>query len=295
MSGLTPDTSELDARYKSLTDPELLKLAAEGGFTGEAGQLLQRELARRKLSAGEAKRRFAPEWLDEAEVGAVGKLVLTDGKQLTAQLTALDYEEGQVSVYVIADHPASRTRPRESRTVPFEEIISFQVQPRAQESETFSDPCRNNGFKPARFAFFTLLFLLTTLGSIPLFLSLKDRPFGFQVASLIVYTLAQVFFTFAHTRGMPPFMLSCPAVLQEVPELVRRHWGFLLALFGLQTALLTVQPHLPDWWNVPGRKGGTAFEAAMLLGCIGIGVTQVYMNRSILERAHQDFPARNGY
>ncbi|MGA3227962.1 MAG: hypothetical protein ABSC65_29630 [Acidobacteriaceae bacterium] len=42
-----PDTKAFDQHYTALSDEELLKLAAEGGFTAEAAQLLR--------DAGQAK------------------------------------------------------------------------------------------------------------------------------------------------------------------------------------------------------------------------------------------------
>ena len=45
-----PDTKAFDQHYRALSDEELLKLAAEGGFTAEAAQLLGKELARRNLT-----------------------------------------------------------------------------------------------------------------------------------------------------------------------------------------------------------------------------------------------------
>jgi hypothetical protein len=56
---------EVDAYYKALTDQAILKLRAEGGFTEGAEQRLDKELARRGLTPGEAKREYAPEWLDK--------------------------------------------------------------------------------------------------------------------------------------------------------------------------------------------------------------------------------------
>ena len=60
----------LDAYYKTLTGQELLKLSAEGGLTAEAEQRLGKELVRRGLTPEEAKRKYAPEWFDKADVGS---------------------------------------------------------------------------------------------------------------------------------------------------------------------------------------------------------------------------------
>ncbi|MGA3100270.1 MAG: hypothetical protein ABSD61_00275 [Terracidiphilus sp.] len=69
-----PDAGGLDTEYKTLTDLELLKLRVNGGFRLEAEQVLDKELARRNLTSDEAKRYFAPEWLDKANASTVGVL-----------------------------------------------------------------------------------------------------------------------------------------------------------------------------------------------------------------------------
>jgi hypothetical protein len=143
----------------------------------------------------------------------------------------------------------------------------------------------------------TTLFLSMTVGSLPLFVLLMKKPYGFQVASAIVYTIFAVFFTFARTgtrpgRDLPPYMFTCPAVQPELSRLLRRHLGFLVALFALQTLSLAMRPHLPDWWNTEsGRRGGTPFELALMLLCLGLGYTQVFTNRSVLDRAHRQVNA----
>jgi hypothetical protein len=83
------------------------------------------------------------------------------------------------------------------------------------------------------------LFLCMTFGSLPLFFFLMKRPYGFQAASAIVYTIFAVFFTFARTgtrtgRDIPPYMFTCPAVQRQCSRLLRRHLGFLVALFALR-------------------------------------------------------------
>jgi len=86
------DTKAFDENYRARSDEELLKLAAEGGFTTEAEQVLRTELARRNLTFDEAKRRFAPQWLDKAEAGTLGVLTLANGERLTAQVVGLNDE-----------------------------------------------------------------------------------------------------------------------------------------------------------------------------------------------------------
>jgi hypothetical protein len=159
----------------------------------------------------------------------------------------------------------------------------------------FSDPCRDVSLSNPRFIVLTTIFLCLIVGSLPLFLLLSTRPWGLQAASIITYTLFEVFFTFARTGGgisgpnVPPFKFTCPAVEPQIPRFLWRHLGFLLALFAVQTAMLAVRPHLPAWWNTQDRKGFTPFDGAFFLLCFGLAWTQVRTNRSLLDRAHREF------
>jgi intracellular septation protein A len=145
------------------------------------------------------------------------------------------------------------------------------------------------GVRPslARFVLLVTLFLCLILGTLPLFFLLMKRPYRLQETSAILYTIFAVFFTFAATRGFRPYMFTCPAVQTQVPRLLWRHLGFLVALFALQTAALAVRPNLPDWWNT--ESGGTPFDLALMLLCLGLGYAQVFTNRSLLDRAHREF------
>src|SRR6267142_1388789 len=64
-----PDLKELDEHYRSLSD---------------------KELARRNLTSDDAKRHFAPDWLDKADVGAVGVFKLEGGERVTAEVVGLN-------------------------------------------------------------------------------------------------------------------------------------------------------------------------------------------------------------
>src|SRR5271156_721909 len=98
-----------------------------------------------------------------------------------------------------------------------------------------ADPCRGTSFSFARFVLMATLFLCLTVGSLPLFFLLMKRPYGFQAASAILYTIFGVFFTFARTgsrtgKDLPPYMFTCPAVQPQFSRLLRRHVAFLVAL-----------------------------------------------------------------
>ncbi len=50
-----PNQKTLEKHYENLSDLELLELRTEGGFAPEAEQVLDKELARRGLTPGDAK------------------------------------------------------------------------------------------------------------------------------------------------------------------------------------------------------------------------------------------------
>jgi len=292
------DPIELESHYKTLSDRKLLKLRAEGGFTTDAEQLLNKELARRKLTPDQAKRQFAPDWLDKADFGTVGALTLANGERINIQVVGLNEEGDRLSVQVIPSEGFTRkglrTR-RSHRYIPLHRIASFEPRPDLMEQWPYSDPCRDLSISHPRTDLLTIIFLSMVLGSSTLFLFMVRRPFGLQEASIIAYTLFEVFFTFAHTGGgisggdVPPFKFTCPAVQPQIPRLLWRHLGFLIALFVLQSALLAARPHLPYWWIMKDRKGGTPFDMAFLLLCLGLAWTQVLTNRALLKRAHREF------
>jgi Ca2+/Na+ antiporter len=172
----------------------------------------------------------------------------------------------------------------------------LQHQSRAARPWPHSDPCRGRSFSVARFVLMATLFLCMTVGSLPLFFLLMKRPYGFQGASAIVFTVFVVFFTFARTgtrtgKDIPPYMFTCPAVRPQFSRLLRRHVSFLVVLFALQTAALTTRPNLPNWWNIADRKGTTPFDLALMLLCFGLAYAQVFTNRSLLDRAHRELSA----
>lgn len=160
----------------------------------------------------------------------------------------------------------------------------------------FSDPCRDRTFSPPRFILMTTIFLCLIVGSLPLFLLLTSRPYGLRAASIITYTLFELFFTFARTgtRGgtdLPPFKFKFPAVRRQIPCLLWRHLGFLVALFALQTTMLAARTALPEWWNIKDRRGTTPFDLVLMLVCLGLGYAQVFTSRSLLDRGHREFTA----
>lgn len=290
-----PDQKTLEKHYENLSDLELLKLRADGGFTSEAEHLLDKELARRKLTPDDAKRHFAPDWLEKAVPNTLGILSLQGGERITVEMGWLNEDGDKLSVEVInTDNPSNSAR-RSHRTIPLHRIVSFEPQPHLMEQWPFSDPCRNRKLTAPRFYLFTTIILIGFVGSMPIFLTLIWQPYGLQEASVITYTCLVLFLTFAtHGGGLarttiPGFKFSCPAVKPQLLRLTWLHLGFLAVLFVLQTEMLAARPRLPDWWDTPDRKGSTPFDLVMFFLCFGILWTQIFTNRWLLKRAQRQF------
>ncbi len=81
-------------------------------------------------------------------------------------------------------------------------------------------------------------------------------------------------------------MFTCPVVQSQIPRLLWRHLAFLVALFLLQTPLLTIWRNLPDWWNEGVQW--TPFVVGFLFLSLGLAGVQVFTNRSLLDRAHTE-------
>jgi hypothetical protein len=164
--------------------------------------------------------------------------------------------------------------------------ISTGVVPFNQASD-WQDPCltRQHVSFP-RLAVFTLLFLTVIGGGICLAL-LEYRPYGIQLTSMLIYTAAVALYTFSRNRnGAQPFLLSCPVVIRQIPLLIRRHVGFLAALFIVQTTALELRPKLPEYLITPHGTAPSLFAVSLgiLFGCLA--VVQILSNRSLLERVH---------
>ena len=83
---------------------------------------------------------------------------------------------------------------------------------------------------------------------------------------------------------------SCPTVRRELPRLALRHAAFLIALFVLQATALGFRSHLSTYWLTPNGRGHTSpFAGLLLFLCLGIGLTEIITNRSLLDKAHLEY------
>jgi hypothetical protein len=165
-------------------------------------------------------------------------------------------------------------------------LIRTGIVPLNQASD-WQDPClTRQHISFPRLAVFTLLFLTVFGGGIVLAL-LEYRPYGIQLTSMVMYTAAVALYTFSRNRnGAQPFLLSCPVVRHQLPRLIRRHLGFLAALFIAQTMALNLRPNLPAYWVTPRSRDASPFALVLGVLCLCLAVVQILTNRSLLDRAH---------
>ncbi len=155
------------------------------------------------------------------------------------------------------------------------------------QGSDWQDPClTRQQISFPRLAVFTLLFLTVIGGGIVLAL-LENRPYGIQLTSMLIYTAAVALYTFSRNRnGAQPFLLSCPVVRRQLPRLIRRHLGFLTAIFVAQTTALNLRPKLPAHWVTPSSRDASPFSLILGVLCLCLAIVEVLTNRSLLDRAH---------
>jgi hypothetical protein len=130
------------------------------------------------------------------------------------------------------------------------------------------DPCLTQSSSVLRFAVFALL-LLTVPSTAILLISLENRPYGIQLSSILGYTAAVALYTFSRNRnGNQPFLLACPVVRGQIPQLIRRHLGFLAALFIVLTMALKFRSNLPAHWITPTSRDASPFAIILGIFCL---------------------------
>lgn len=118
--------------------------------------------------------------------------------------------------------------------------------------------------------------------------ALDDFRYGIQFASLIPYTAFVILDTFSAQRGQRPYFFECPIVIQTLPQLARRHGGFLVALVILETVALQLRQYLSAFWLIATGKYDSPFTITLSILCLCLAFAQVLSNRSLLERAHRE-------
>jgi hypothetical protein len=131
------------------------------------------------------------------------------------------------------------------------------------------------------------LLFFTICGGVFVLVLFANRPYGIQLSSMAIYTAAVALYTFSRNRNkMQPFLFSCPVVRHQLPQLIRRHLGFLAALFTVQTTALKLRPNLPTYLIAPRGTNASLFSIILGVLCGSLAIVHVLGNRSLLERAH---------
>ena len=119
-------------------------------------------------------------------------------------------------------------------------------------------------------------------------IAMADLPYGIQLGSLIPYTAFVALGTFSAQRGMQPYFFECSIVQQTMPRLLRRHCTFLAAIIVLETTALCLTRYMPaSWLNTTG-KSASPFAITLCLICLCFASVEVFTNRTLLERAHEE-------
>jgi hypothetical protein len=115
---------------------------------------------------------------------------------------------------------------------------------------------------------------------------LGDRPFGFQLASVLCYTAFIILLTFSHYRDQQRYLFTCPVVRHQTLRLVSGHIGFITTLFAVETLALKLRPRLPESWVVASGRSMPPFVIILFVFSGGLALAQLLTNRSILYKAH---------
>ena len=141
--------------------------------------------------------------------------------------------------------------------MPDDDLIDLLKTPESTESdsgESDSEPDKRDSFSAFLIG---VAACFVPIGVV--FLTLKDRPGGMQIAAIVGYTLAI------------PYILS-NRFLSTVPwDLLKRlrerflllHCLALAVVYGITTLAFAAKPRLPDWFVHSGRKG-SFFDACLL-------------------------------
>jgi amino acid transporter len=77
-----------------------------------------------------------------------------------------------------------------------------------------------------------IVFLVTIVSIFLLYVLLGDKPFGFQIATLIAYSVSVFTFVFFRWKGLnKAYSLRDKAVRRQIPRLLAIHGAFLVLVF----------------------------------------------------------------
>ncbi len=222
--------------------------------------------------------------------GKLTELTLYDGESTTVQILYVDSKRNELVVDILDSNRPYPDTDHQAFAIPIGGIVSVypahaSFHPRRPLPPP--DPCRiRQPFSLLRFVVLTLLFLTFVPGGFFLLPMLADEPYGIQLASLVIDTAAVALYTFSGNQRLQPYQFFCPVVRLQLPRLLRRHAGFLAALFILQTAAFQLRPQLPAYWVTAIVRSESPFVIVLTILCASLAFAQILSNRSLLGHAH---------
>lgn len=114
-----------------------------------------------------------------------------------------------------------------------------------------------------------------------------NLPFGIQIATTIIYTVAMLWLIFFPARGdNTEYSLWDERVQEKLPRLLGTHAVFLTWVLAMQVTASVARPHLPAiWFKAYSSRHDTLFEDVGILFYVVTGMAQRLISRGILSRS----------
>lgn len=130
--------------------------------------------------------------------------------------------------------------------------------------------------------------VLAAIAAVVLFIALRDKPFGIQIATLIAYSGTAFFFVFCRSKGLRGYSLRNKAVQREIPRLLAIHTAFLVSIFIVQTSAFHLRSSLPSYLLTANRGRFANWSVSVLIIFFVSAIfVQAYMSRKILCRSRK--------
>ena len=115
---------------------------------------------------------------------------------------------------------------------------------------------------------------------------LKNLPYGFEAAGLLMYSGLVFVLLFCGTGKTQGYDLRQKAVRRHLPRLVAVHLVFLVIFLIVVTVGPSLRSSVPDSWLVKsGRRNMSPFEGLGVLSVTVVGAIEVWISRKILRRS----------
>lgn len=159
----------------------------------------------------------------------------------------------------------------------------------SDQDELTDDPCRaENTLSSERFLAFLFLFVVMLGGGVAVMFA--DSLYVILISSALGYTACVMLYGFARNKsGIQPFLFTCPVVVSQYPRLLKRHAVFLTILIAIATIALRIKSHLSPSVASSSGRNASPFYLLMATAIGALAITEIMMNRGVLERAHDDY------